>query len=274
MARGGINAVEIGLAPSPRNGVAAGRTIPSTCLRGSTESPPADFRTTSMSTTALRASTPRFSPVQMASTASPAAAVASQLRTAAAKAPAAVGSRAAAQVPWAFRGGPETEIGKTIQGMVDRARQFDVKLGNDSVERMLTEGLLKNPKVTNDMLMQISRLSLEQLAESPEDVAEIERRVPGSRDLPSHKFTVGLLSALTGVDSRQLSERTPGLGVTGAPGTPILFAPKRTGLQRSTALHDTTDYLRGAGVQGLNKAVWGVENRVISAFISLFGVRY
>ncbi|HZN92876.1 MAG TPA: hypothetical protein VFB81_09220 [Myxococcales bacterium] len=182
---------------------------------------------------------------------------------------------AAPQVSWAFRGGPETEIGRTIQGMVNRARQFDVKLGGDSVERMLTEAFLKNPKISNEQLMQIGRVPLERLAESPEDQAEIERRVPGSRNLASHQFTVGLLSSLTGLDPRQLSQAAPGLGVTGAPGTPILFAPGSTGLQRSTALHDTTDYLRGAGVQGLNKAVWGAENRVISALISLVrGVPY
>ena len=41
--------------------------------------------------------------------------------------------------------------------------------------------------------------------------------------------------------------------------------------QRSTALHDFTDYLRGAGLKGLNKAVWGVENRVLSALVSAVG---
>ena len=199
-----------------------------------------------------------------------------QVRAAAAPKPAAAPQAASApKVPWAFRGGPETAVGKAIQGMVDRARQFDVKLGGDSVERMLTEGLLKNPKLSNETLLQMSKVTLDQLAESPEDQAEIERRVPGSRDLDSHKFTVGLLSAITGVDPRALSREAPGLGLTGAAGTPLLFAPKKTGLQRSTALHDTTDYLRGAGVKGVNKAVWGVEGRVISAFLSLVrGVPY
>jgi hypothetical protein len=198
------------------------------------------------------------------------------MQTAAAPArPAAAPKAAAPQVPWAFRGGANTEIGRTIQGMVDRARKFDTRLGGDSVERMLTEGLLKNPKLSNETLLQMSQVKLDQLAESPEDQAEIERRVPGSRDLDSHKFTVGLLSAITGVDPKALSREAPGLGLTGAPGTPLLFAPKKTGLQRSTALHDTTDYLRGAGVKGVNKAVWGVENRVVSAFLSLVrGVPY
>jgi len=158
--------------------------------------------------------------------------------------------------------------------MVDRARKFDTKLGGDSVERMLVEGILKNPKITNDMLMKMSQVPLEKLADAPKDKAEIERRVPGSRDLASHKFTVGLLSAITGLDPKQLSRAAPGLGVTGAPGTPILFAPKSTGLQRSTALHDTTDYLKGAGVEGLNKAVWGYESSTWSAAQSLRGVPY
>jgi len=45
-------------------------------------------------------------------------------------------------------------------------------------------------------------------------------------------------------------------------------------MKRSTALHDTTDCFRGAGVSGVNKAVWGVENRILSALKSLGGVPY
>ncbi|HVE87395.1 MAG TPA: hypothetical protein VND93_31275 [Myxococcales bacterium] len=181
---------------------------------------------------------------------------------------------AAAQVPWAFRGSPDSEVGRTVQGMVDRARKFDAKLGGESVEQMLTKAILANPRISNEQILQMSRVPLDKLADSPSDQAETERRVPGSRQLPSHQFTVGLLSSITGIDPKALSEAAPGLGVTGAPGTPILFAPPWTGLQRSTALHDTTDYLRGAGVKGVNKAVWGVENRVLSALLSLRGVPY
>jgi hypothetical protein len=177
--------------------------------------------------------------------------------------------------PWAFRGSPDSEVGKAVQGMLDRARQVKVTLGGESVEHMLTEAILANPKISNDKLLEMSRVPLEKLSDSPEDRAETERRVPGSRNLDSHKFTVGLLSSITGIDPAKLSEASPGLGLTGAPGTPILFAPQRSGLQRSTALHDTTDYLRGAGVSGVNKAVWGVENRILSALKSfLFGVPY
>ncbi|HEY8209488.1 MAG TPA: hypothetical protein VIG99_18495, partial [Myxococcaceae bacterium] len=218
----------------------------------------------------IRSNTPRL-PVTQPSAAPVQARAAAAPRPAA---PAQTPRAAAPQVPWAFRGGPNTEVGKTIQTMVNRARQFDVKLGGDSVERMLTEGILKNPSITNDMLMQMSRVPLSKLADTPSDRAETERRVPGSRNLASHQFTVGLLSAITGADPKALSQASPGLGVTGSPGTPVLFAPERTGLQRSTALHDTTDYLKYAGVAGLNKAVWGSESSTWSAAKSVFGVPY
>ena len=178
----------------------------------------------------IGAAAPRIPMTSMQASAQPAPTQQPQPKAAAPKpAPAAAPpgpARAApAQVPWAFRGGPDTPIGKTIQGMVDRAKKFDTKLGGDSVERMLTEGILKNPKITNDMLMKMSKVPLEKLADAPKDKAEIERRVPGSRDLPSHKFTVGLLSALTGVDPAKLSQSSPGLGVTGSPGTPVSSRP-------------------------------------------------
>jgi hypothetical protein len=218
-----------------------------------------------MSSPAIRAGSPRVLP----SFAVPASAPISTVARSAAP------QRAApAQTPWAFRGSPDSEIGRAVQGMVDRARKADVKLGGESVEQMLTSAILTNPKISNAKLLEMSRVPLEKLADSPEDQKEIARRVPGSRNLDSHQFTVGLLSAITGIDPKQLSDAAPGLGVTGAPGTPILFAPKRTGLKKSTALHDTTDYFRHAGVSGVNKAVWGVENRVLSAFKSLWGVPY
>jgi hypothetical protein len=224
-----------------------------------------------MTSFAIRAGSPRVQP----SFAPPASAPVSSVASAAAPQRVMAPKTAPAQSPWAFRGSPDSEIGKAVQAMVDRARQCDTKLGGESVEQMLTKGILTTKKISNEKLMEMSRVPLDKLAESPEDHKEIERRVPGSRNLDSHKFTVGLLSAITGIDPKQLSQAAPGLGLTGATGTPILFAPKSSGLQRSTALHDTTDYFRAAGVSGVNKAVWGVENRVISALKSfVFGVPY
>jgi hypothetical protein len=184
-------------------------------------------------------------------------------------------TRAAAQpIPGAWRGGPDTEVGKAIAGMIERMRGSEaagITLKGDTMESLFTRAILDNKHVTNEQLLQIANVKLEQLATSPEDRAKVLKKVPNARELPVHKFTVGMLAAATGIDPKQLSEACPDLGLTGAPGTPLLYAASTERMQRSTALHDFTDYLRGAGVKGMNKAVWGVENRVLSAAVSALG---
>ncbi|MBN1204719.1 MAG: hypothetical protein JXB05_07325 [Myxococcaceae bacterium] len=185
-------------------------------------------------------------------------------------------SRAAASkpIPGAWRGGPDTAVGKAIAGMIERMRGSEasgITLKGDTMESLFTRAILDNKHVTNEQLLTITNVKLEQLATSPEDRAKVLKKVPNARELPVHKFTVGMLAAATGLDPKQLSEVCPDLGLTGAPGTPILYAAKTERMQRSTALHDFTDYLRGAGVKGMNKAVWGVENRVLSAAVSALG---
>ncbi len=177
-------------------------------------------------------------------------------------------------MPGAWRGGPDTPVGKAIAGMIERMRGSDasgIQIKGDTIESLFTRAILDNKHVTNDQLLDISQVKLEQLATSPEDRAKVLEKVPNARELPVHKFTVAMLAAATGVDPKALSEACPDLGLTGAPGTPLLYAAKTERMQRSTALHDFTDYLRGAGVKGMNKAVWGVENRVLSALVSAMG---
>lgn len=176
-----------------------------------------------------------------------------------------------ATTSWSFRGGPDTEIGRAIEGMLNRARQSTVTIKGDTVESLFTRAILENRHVTNDQLLAMSQVTLDQLASNPATRAEVLRRIPDARSKPSHHFTVDLLSAVTGIDPAALSEASPDLGMTGAPGTPLLYAPKTGRMQRSTALHDFTDYLRGAGIKGLNRAVWGVENRILSAIVSATG---
>ncbi|MFL5344441.1 MAG: hypothetical protein ACJ8AT_06595 [Hyalangium sp.] len=183
-------------------------------------------------------------------------------------------TKAAAQpMPGAWRGGPDTEVGKAIAGMITRMRASDasgIQIKGDTMESLFTRAILDNKHLSNDQLLAMSKVKLEQLADGPEDSAKILKKIPNARDLPVHKFTVGMLAAVTGVDPKALSEASPGLGMTGAPDV-FVFAAGSEGLQRSTALHDFTDYLRGAGVKGVNKAVWGVENRVLSAIVSAVG---
>ncbi|WP_338867574.1 hypothetical protein [Myxococcus stipitatus] len=182
--------------------------------------------------------------------------------------------QALATLPGAWRGGPETEVGKAVQAIWDRMKNMpgaDVTIKGDTPGSLLGRAILDGKKVTNEQIIAMSKISLEQLATDPKDREKVLKKVPNARELPVHKFTVAMLSAATGVDPKKLSEACPDLGLTGAPGTPLLFAADGAGLQRSTALHDFTDYLRGAGLKGMNKAVWGVENRVLSALVSAVG---
>ncbi|HSP77191.1 MAG TPA: hypothetical protein VLQ93_01585 [Myxococcaceae bacterium] len=170
-----------------------------------------------------------------------------------------------------WRAPADSELGRTINTMLERLRQCDIRIKGDTPESLFRRAILDNKHVTNEQLVAMSKVTLEQLASSPKDRQKTLERIPNARELPVHKFTVALLSAVTGIDPQKLSEATPDLGMTGAPSTPLLYAAKSERMQRSTALHDFTDYLRGAGIKGLNKAVWGVENRVLSAIVSALG---
>lgn len=221
-------------------------------------------------------SLPTAAPAETRSAAAPAKAAAtnavSQLQRSSFEAP--VAKAAAQPMPGAWRGGPDTPVGKAIAGMIERMRASDasgIKIKGDTMESLFTRAILDNKHVSNDQLLAITQVKLDQLATSPEDRAKVLKKVPNARELPVHKFTVGMLAAATGIDPKALSEACPDLGLTGAPGTPLLYAAKTERMQRSTALHDFTDYLRGAGVKGMNKAVWGVENRILSAAVSALG---
>lgn len=171
-----------------------------------------------------------------------------------------------------WRGPADSEIGRTVARMLKNLQAYDgPKIKGDTPESLFRRSILDNRRISNEQLLAMRNVTLDQIADSPKAKAKVYKKVPNVRDLPVHKFTVALMSAATGIDADRLSEATPSLGLTGATNTPILYAAKSERVQRSTALHDFTDYLRGAGVKGINKAVWGVENRVLSALVSFFG---
>ncbi|MBZ4421976.1 hypothetical protein [Myxococcus sp. RHSTA-1-4] len=181
---------------------------------------------------------------------------------------------AAQATPGSWRGGPDTEVGKAVRAMWERMQQMpgnDISIKGDTPASLLGRAILDSKHVTNEQLIAMSKVSLDQLATDPATRQKVLDKVPNARELPVHKFTVAMLSAATGIDPRKLSEACPDLGLTGAPNTPLLYAASSERMQRSTALHDFTDYLRGAGIKGLNKAVWGVENRILSAIVSAVG---
>jgi hypothetical protein len=181
------------------------------------------------------------------------------------------GVKAAQAATGTWRAPADSELGRTINGMLERLRQCDITIKGDTPESLFRRAILDNKRVTNEQLLAMSKVTLDQLASSPEVRQKVLERVPNARELPVHQFTVALMSAATGIDPQKLSEACPDLGLTGAPNTPLLYAARTERMQRSTALHDLTDYLRGAGIKGLNKAVWGVENRVLSAIVSALG---
>lgn len=185
-----------------------------------------------------------------------------------------VRAAAAQPTPGAWRGGPDTEVGRAVQAMWTRMQQMpgnDIRIKGDTPASLLGRAILDSRHVTNEQLIAMSRVTLDQLATDPATRQKVLDKVPNARELPVHKFTVAMLSAATGIDPQKLSEACPDLGLTGAPNTPLLYAARGERMQRSTALHDFTDYLRGAGIKGLNKAVWGVEGRIASAIVSALG---
>jgi len=182
---------------------------------------------------------------------------------------AAVKPAQAAQGTW--RAPADSEVGRTINAMLERLKTCDIKIKGDTPESLFRRAILDNKHVTNEQLLAMSKVTLEQLDSGPETRAKVLQKIPNARELPVHQFTVAMMSAATGIDPQKLSEACPDLGMTGAPNTPLLYAAKTERMQRSTALHDFTDYLRGAGIKGMNKAVWGVEDRVLSAIVSAVG---
>jgi len=157
-----------------------------------------------------------------------------------------------------------------VAQMLARARAFDVKIAGDSPAAMLARNIFDNPKVSDAQILAMRSVTLDQLASPPRDVARTLREVPDVRSLASHRFTVAMLSSVTGLGAADISRVAPDLGLTGSPDTPLLAAPGTDRLRRSTALHDFTDYLRRRGpIAGLNRAVWGVEDRVLSALVSV-----
>lgn len=204
--------------------------------------------------------------------------------------------------PGSWRTALNPEVGPIIAGMIDKMRRSDaagtVILG-DTAESLFTRAILNNRHVTNEMIIKMSKVTLGPagtkkeiakqklwlVANSAEDIKLAEKLIPDAREWPVHGFTVSLMYAATsvdkktevspGVDEKELSRIFPDLGMVGHQSIKLPFkkrfflASKDPRVQRSTALHDFTDYLSSSGVEGLNKAVWRIEGRVLSALNSV-----
>lgn len=196
----------------------------------------------------------------------------------------ACGSQRASDVPGAWRGGSTSDVGKVIAKTLDRMRRSEyanLKIMGETIESLFARAILDNQYVTNQQIIQISEVTFERIkagqGTSDEDREWVLKKTHGkARDVPVHKFTVALMAAATNHVNENGMEKAfsmefPDLGVTGAINTPLMMIAKTPRVQLSTALHDFTDYMRNAGVVGLNKAVWGIEDRILSAFVSVRG---
>lgn len=133
-----------------------------------------------------------------------------------------------------------------------------------------------NPLMTDEQITAISQVKIEKLERTPDQIAKIKAQFPNYAELPSHKMAVALLSAITGIDPQELSDKCPDLGLSGTPGT-RLWIPGEGCLEFGTpgeyqlanALHDTTDFLDQAGVPGINFAVWPDASSLGSALNSV-----
>ena len=164
--------------------------------------------------------------------------------------------------------------------MVARARTSTSRIAGQTPEGLVRRAITENPNITNEQILAMARLRADQVASSPDAQRRTLREIPNARELPSHKFTVDMLHALTGIDRETLSRNGPDLGITGSatrvnPFTdrPLVFhVPPHDRERLSTSLHDLTDTMHGAGIGGVNRAVWGSEDTVISAALSTRGV--
>lgn len=164
----------------------------------------------------------------------------------------------------------DPSLKKVTDAMLKRLQQGQTKIDGQSAESLFRNNVLNNPKITDDMLRKMGKVTLDQVKSDPKDRAEVLKRHPNVQQTNVHKLTTELMSGITGIDPKKLSNAVPSLGVTGTLKSPVFYLAKDKGVQLSTALHDVTDTFRGVGIQGVNKAVWGSEGMVSSALRSYF----
>lgn len=162
-------------------------------------------------------------------------------------------------------------VRERIPGVVGALGLAGERLDGRDFESLVETHFLRNPEVTERMLRQASGVRLEDLASSDKVRHRVLRCCPEHRQSREHRFTVGMVAALTGIEPRELSEATPDLGMLGSVRRNLYVRPFSERNRLTTALHDATDYLKGAGVKGLNKAVWGIDSTFWSAVASFIG---
>ncbi|HJL43407.1 MAG TPA: hypothetical protein RMG48_19015 [Myxococcales bacterium LLY-WYZ-16_1] len=158
-----------------------------------------------------------------------------------------------------------------IPGVAARLGLEDDRLRGRTFEQVVEDVFLRNPRVSERILRQASATRLEDLTSSEKVRQRVGRCCPDHRDSEAHRFAAGVVAVLTGLDPTEVSDAAPDLGLLGSVRLNLYTRPRSERSQLNTALHDATDFLKSAGVEGLNRAVWGAESTFGSAIRSFFG---
>lgn len=139
-----------------------------------------------------------------------------------------------------------------------------------------------NPAIDDAQLVAMSKVQPQQLATPPEKRKEVVEEFPDYAQQPSHRLAVALLSAICDIPYSQLSALCPDMGFSGTAGTRLWrpgegifeqlmpdFVATTEEFELANVLHDTTDSLEQAGIEGTNEDVWGVDGAAGSACLSV-----
>ena len=157
-----------------------------------------------------------------------------------------------------------------VDGMLRRLDASESRIDGRSPRDLFEQHILNNPKVTDDQIRRMAEVTVDQVGDSRRGKRRTLRRFPDVRESINHRFTVDLIAGITGMDPKALSEAKPSLGLTGSAQSVLspLWKSSVPEVQQFTAIHDATSVLQSAGVDGLNRAVWGQGSSAVSAVLN------
>ncbi len=154
--------------------------------------------------------------------------------------------------------------------LFEQSDVWGVHLRAKSIRDTFFEKIVENQNIGDDQILSFRLVTIDHLAASAEVQQRVLERIPNARELPSHRYAVALLAGVSGLAPEEISMAAPDLGLIGsARRDDADFSTPSAQLERSTAIHDFTDWISGDPVPFLNRSVWGVESSEGSAMVSV-----
>lgn len=172
-----------------------------------------------------------------------------------------------------WRGKLDSEAGKAILSLKNKinsaqGRSYATPQIFEQSVQIFVKHFLDNPSVTNAQIIAMDKVAASSIKSN--DAKKVEEKFKNYADYDSHQIAVNIFSFITGAPQAEISNQAPDLGFTGTPDK-FLLAATIPALILGTILHDVTDYLKDAGVVGINKALWGFEGKIESALAMAYG---